>query len=230
MMIPIVEAVLQEMQDHQQHSLEKGGKLEGKANAEEEKTNEKSDKTSKIRPMLCMSVCMSANVGGTGTVIGTGPNLVAVELLKQTFGSSQPMTFTTWLAFALPQLILCLICIWIWLQLYYLPNPFRKTSDEERALSKAEEANVAKLLRTKLSELGKMTYYEANVLSLFVFLVLLWFFRSPGFMTGWGDAFDTNISDATAAMFISILLFILPADKSFWSLEKSGQDFFLPNL
>ena len=116
------------------------------------------------------------------------------------------------------------------MQLYYLPNPFRKTSDEERALSKAEEANVAKLLRTKLSELGKMTYYEANVLSLFVFLVLLWFFRSPGFMTGWGDAFDTNISDATAAMFISILLFILPADKSFWSLEKSGQDFFLPNL
>ena len=36
MMIPIVEAVLQEMQDHQQHSLEKGGKLEGKADAEEE--------------------------------------------------------------------------------------------------------------------------------------------------------------------------------------------------
>ena len=44
MMIPIVEAVLQEMQDHQQHSLEKGGKLEGKADAEEEKTNRKSDK------------------------------------------------------------------------------------------------------------------------------------------------------------------------------------------
>ena len=32
-------------------------------------------------------------------------------------------------------------------------------------------------------------YNEAAVGTLFTILVLLWFFRSPGFMTGWGDLF-----------------------------------------
>ena len=68
MMVPIVEAVLEEIEDT---------------------TENKDEKQSKIRPMLCMSVCMSANVGGTGTIIGTGPNLVAIEILKQNFGSAQ---------------------------------------------------------------------------------------------------------------------------------------------
>lgn len=202
MMVPIVEAVLEEIED---------------ADAK------KDAKSSKIRPMLCMSVCMSANVGGTGTIIGTGPNLVAVEILKQNFGSAQPMTFTLWLAFAFPQLILCLIAIWIWLQFYYLPNPCRSMSEDEKLQAINEEQNVSKMLKNKLTELGKLTYYEANVLTLFILLVLLWFFRSPGFMDGWGDIFEskfnTAVSDATAAMFISILLFILPAEKSFWSFS-----------
>ena len=32
-------------------------------------------------------------------------------------------------------------------------------------------------------------YNEWMVGTLFVILVLLWFFRSPGFMEGWGDQF-----------------------------------------
>ena len=40
---------------------------------------------SKQRAMFCMAVCYSANVGGTGTVIGSTPNLLFIEYLEVTF-------------------------------------------------------------------------------------------------------------------------------------------------
>ena len=71
-----------------------------------------------------MCVSMSANCGGTGTTIGTGPNLIMIELLLEAFPSC-PLSFATWMEFALPQLFICLLMVWIWLQLYYLPLPWK---------------------------------------------------------------------------------------------------------
>ena len=76
------------------------------------------------RAMLAMCVSMSANCGGTATTIGTGPNLIMFELIIDTFPEC-PLSFATWMAFAIPQLIICLIIVWIWLQLYYLPLPWK---------------------------------------------------------------------------------------------------------
>ena len=52
---------------------------------------------------------------------------------------------------------------------------------------------------------------------------MLWFFRSPGFVTGWGDYIEStnrirhngeffSIADATPAVLVMILLFILPKE------------------
>ena len=46
---------------------------------------------------------------------------------------------------------------------------------------------IKNMLRRKYNDLGPMSFHEKVVLVLFNFLVLLWFFRSPGFVTGWGD-------------------------------------------
>ena len=203
MMVPIVEAVLEEIQDTKDQS---SGTKRG----------------DNLRAMLCMSVAMSANVGGTGTVIGTGPNLVAVQLITQKFGSDTSLTFTSWLGYAVPQMLILLMCIWMWLQFYYLPNPLRKTSELEKLQEKEEEARIKEMLANKQHELGKMDYYESSVLGLFAALVLLWMTRSPGFTKGWGDVLEDRIgvgvSDSTSAMLVCILLFALPASGSFWSL------------
>jgi len=53
---------------------------------------------------------------------------------------------------------------------------------------------IAAVIKTKCNELGPMTFREKMVLILFVSLVLLWFFRSPGFFKSYGDliAIDEN--------------------------------------
>ena len=68
-----------------------------------------------------------------------------------------------------------------------------------------------------------MSYEEKTLMMCFFFLSMLWFFRSPGFVTGWGDYIEgdngiryhgevLSIADATPAVLVMILLFILPKE------------------
>ena len=71
--------------------------------------------------------------------------------------------------------------------------------------------------------MGPMSYEEKTLIICFLFLSMLWFFRSPGFVTGWGDYIEStnrirhsgevfSIADATPAVLVMILLFILPKE------------------
>ena len=68
MMIPIMEAVVEQLEQHG---------VQGQ-----------------VRPLLAMSVAMAANIGGTGTIIGTGPNLLVLGVLDENF-DDHPLTFGT---------------------------------------------------------------------------------------------------------------------------------------
>merc|ERR1711874_590824 len=66
--------------------------------------------------------------------------------------------------------------------------------------------------------------HEIQVLTLFIILILLWFFKSPHFMPGWGELFQAetsrgvrvNTGSASPAILMCILLFILPQTYDFW--------------
>jgi len=63
---------------------------------------------------------------------------------------------------------------------------FRSTGNADK-----EEA-VKRLIRRKYEELGPISFHELSVLLVFVLSILLWFFRNPQFMPGWGELFTTT--------------------------------------
>lgn len=63
-----------------------------------------------------------------------------------------------------------------------------------------------------------MRYEEKCILTIFIILVLLWFFRHPKFIPGWDEFFEEGyVTDGTAAMGICILMFLIPGENP---LEK----------
>ncbi|XP_072164419.1 Na(+)/citrate cotransporter-like [Diadema setosum] len=165
---------------------------------------------------LLLCCAYAANIGGTATLTGTGPNVVFAGVIDDLYPDSG-ITFASWLLFSLPGTIINLILCWIWLQLLFFGIPcFRKQSAEDMAVALAEEKSGREVIKREYKKLGPWTWGQAAVLCHFVVLALLWLFRNPNFVpgfTGWAGLFPVPdyISDATAAILISILLFIFPA-------------------
>ena len=104
--------------------------------------------------------------------------------MEQEKYKGQPLTFGSWLAFGFPEMILCLLLTWIYLQLYYLPMPFKnlfgKEDDEAARLAEMEvekQKKVSEMIAKKCEELGDWSFKEIQVSMLFLVMVLLWFFR-----------------------------------------------------
>lgn len=231
MMLPTLEAVLQVLEENTEADIEYGDIIEPEGvESTTDLTIQKRKKANirKLRALFALSVCYAANVGGTGTLIGTSPNLVFMEFIQEFPG--QPVNFGTWIAFALPQVFLCLILIWLWLQIRYLGLPdfcWRKRGQKRGSLSTDQDTKdlvaIRNLIRQKRNELGPITFHEGSVMCLFVVLLVLWFFRDPGFMPGWGKFFETSnqvgdaisVSDATPTMLVVVLLFVLPSKPNF---------------
>jgi len=171
------------------------------------------------RNFLLMSIAYAANIGGTGVVTGSPPNLVVPEILNKNFGPLTGLTFASWMAFAIPVMLLNLVLAWLWLQKLQSWYP---GGEEKR--SKEQEASAMRVIQERYAKLGSMSLHEVQVLVLFSILILLWFFKTPLFMPGWGDLFQVgtwrgtvvSVGSATPAILMSILLFVLPQDYNFW--------------
>jgi len=68
------------------------------------------------RNFLLLAVAYAANIGGTGVITGSPPNLVVPDTLIQRFGDTTGLTFASWMAFAIPVMLLNVILAWLWLQ------------------------------------------------------------------------------------------------------------------
>ena len=155
--------------------------------------------------------------------LGTGPNIVLIGFIQDFEG--QPLSFGTWIGFGLPLMLLCLVSTWLFLQAYYLPLPTRKKrSEEEVKMENDKNYRITKIILDKRHQLGPLKYKEIAIGVVFWILVLLWFFRSPGFMSGWGDLIGgPGIKDGTPAILVGLLLFILPSNPIAWT-EKLDEN------
>ena len=205
MMMPICDAILQQI----------------------EETNKNANKVSGVAKMkrlfvgLTLCIPHAANIGGMATLTGTPPNLVLASYVEDKFPlADPPLNFSNFTVYAFPGSLLLLILNYILLSSMYIGwiDLIRGKSDytkNSKTLSKIinDQYNEMPDLKTRLGEM--------LTLSVFVIMVLLWFFRSPGF-PGWASLFgeySSFPSDSTTALFCACLMFVLPSEKPDFSLD-----------
>ena len=58
---------------------------------------------------------MSPFLTGTGVITGSPPNLVVPQVMENRFGDNTGLTFASWMAFAVPVMLVNLIISWAWI-------------------------------------------------------------------------------------------------------------------
>ncbi|KAL3094289.1 hypothetical protein niasHS_004045 [Heterodera schachtii] len=217
MMVPIVVAVIKELDlCHRRESdplaeplPDEGGKIVDLDTVSTRQLN--------IYKGLLLSICFAASIGGTGTLIGTGSNVVLNAYLQKAYAGQSPVTFASFMFYAVPQALFLLFICWLWLQLLFVRSA-RPSAHRHQMNLASDENGIGHLLVKKHQALGPLRYEEKTILTTFGILIFLWLTRQPVVVPGWGNLFPKGfVSDGTAAMAVSLLLFVLPADNPFTS-------------
>ena len=158
---------------------------------------------------LMLAIAYSASIGGVATLIGTPPNLVLAGIVQETYGVE--ITFSTWIIFGLPISILLLFICWKYLTSYAFH--FKQQSFP------GGRAEISR----QLTSLGKISYEEKTVLSVFALTAMAWIFRSPlqKFIQStylnspdlYQQTMISRLDDTIIAVIAGISLFLLPASK-----------------
>ncbi len=157
---------------------------------------------------ILLSIAYACSIGGVATLVGTPPNLAFVRIFEITYPNAAEISFGQWLIFALPLTMVMFMVILIYLAFLFIPKkPIKKINRS--------------FFREKYKALGAFTYEQKVLSSLFVLLILLWIFRKninigTTVIPGWSQLlnYPKLINDGTIAIFIALLLFIIPSKKN----------------
>ena len=143
---------------------------------------------SRLAPPLLLAVAYGAAVGGSGTPIGTPPNLIMIENYREATGIE--IGFPEWMRMGLPATVLMLPIVWLWLS---------------RGLSRDKQ-------RLTVPDPGDWQPDQKRVLIIFGLTALAWMTRTAPF-GGWSEWLQLagQAGDSTVALAAVVALFILPS-------------------
>jgi len=142
---------------------------------------------------MLLAIAFSASIGGLATLIGTPPNALMAAYLSDSYDIE--IGFAQWMIIGVPlSTVLLVLCWFILTKFCYQVND-------------GEQVDTSSMFKEKLQQLGKMSKGEKLVLFFFSFAALGWIFR-PLLVKITGLA----ISDTGIAMFVALMLFVVPVD------------------
>ena len=169
---------------------------------------------------LMLGIAYAASVGGVATPIGTPPNISFRGQLARLYPAAPEISFGQWLLLFLP--LVCVFLPVVWLVLVRVTCP----------VGGGRFSTGRDVVRKQLARLGPLRGPEVSMLLVFAATALLWMTRSipigQDVNYGWAALLETwlasadgapyrfhagFINDATVALGMAILLFILPAGR-----------------
>jgi len=158
--------------------------------------------------VLMLGLAYSASIGGIGTLIGSPPNIVLAGFYRQIFPDRAEITFVRWMMVTLPVVLVFLPLVWQFLVRFAPAIRLDAIEFQEGGERIIEEERRA---------LGPASRAEKIIAGVFLVTAVLWIFRKPidlGGWTvpGWSSLFPQPdlLHDATVAMAMGLLLFVLP--------------------
>jgi len=147
---------------------------------------------------IMLGIAYSASIGGVATLIGTPTNTIMVAVIQELYGYT--IGFNEWFMFGLPLSAVLLIVCWYYLVSSANPLPKRFSLPDEKSI-----------IGKQLSDLGKTTYEEWNVLIVFGLVCLSWIIKDYVLV-----GFLPAINDTIIVLVGVVILFVLPS--------SSGED------
>ena len=160
--------------------------------------------THKFTISLMLGIAYACSVGGIATLVGTPPNLSFARIFEITFPEAVPISFGQWIIMGFPLTLIMLSIIWILLTKVIYRTPAHLKVDRS-------------IVDQQYKDLGRMSFEEKSVLVVFFMTAILWVFRKKlklGMLTipGWSQLlpYPKLIDDGTVALFMAIVLFLIP--------------------
>jgi solute carrier family 13 (sodium-dependent dicarboxylate transporter), member 2/3/5 len=151
-----------------------------------------------------LGVAYAASLGGIGTPIGTPTNLIFLGAARELFPNEPTVTFAQWMLFGVAYLIVLVPVCWLIVV----------------TTARVPKGAAIPIEQLGIGKPGLWSRGEKTALVLCVATALLWMFRADiniGATTilGWANLFHAPkmINDATVAVAMASLAFLLPATK-----------------